>query len=186
MIRQLCFAAVAVLFAVSNCSANIIIDDFKSATATAATTGFGYTSNAGYAADTDGETLPFPVFAAGTSASLDYIVLPNLDGQGSLVFDFAVGGGPIDLTVTTSDGTAVEVSLPVSLVAGATPTTVNIGASLSTATSLTLDFENNSGADATFTFGSSSGSFTAIPEPTSLLMFPAAIGLVLARRRRKN
>jgi hypothetical protein len=184
MIRQLCFAAIAVLFAASSCSANILIDNFTSASPVATSiTNFDYVQNQGYEAEAG--ALVFP---DNGTASLGYTFSAgDLAGQTALVFDYAVTGGPIDLTVTTSDGVTSIINLPVvSLAAGATPTTINIGAGLGSATSLTLDFANNSGSDAVFTFGSSSGSFTAVPEPTSLLMFPAAIGLVLARRRRKN
>jgi hypothetical protein len=184
MIRQLCFAAIAVLFAVSNCAANIVIDDFTSATATASTvTNFDYVQNSGYQAEAG-----LALFPAGSTASLVYTFSAgDLAEQTALVFDYGLVLGPIDVTVTTSNGMGpTSVSLPVSLETTGTPTTINIGAGLGSATSLTLDFVNNSGADAVFTFGSSSGSFTAVPEPTSLLMFPAAIGLVLARRRRKN
>ena len=185
MIRQLCFAAVAVLFAVNSCSASFVIDSF--ATEIAVVTGTSTVSYNALGDSYQGDLL------AGQSVTITYNFtaapfnstdLADASSGGSLTaLDFvfsSVPTLPLDLTVAG----AASVPFSVSQTVTSSPASVFIGSDLGTATSLSFTFANNTLSDTAFSFGGSA--LTAVPEPTSLLMFPAAIGLVLARRRRKS
>jgi len=187
MVRQLCFVAVAMLFSGSVCNAEFVIDDFTGSGGAASVANFNFLAGQGYRAGT--EVLTNFNFGAGDTAQLVYNLAPGaLAGTSGLNFDFTLSSPPnaISLNLTGSNAGDVIFSETTTLDPGGSPASVNIGAALANATSLTLDFQNVSTANATFSFGSSSGTFSAVPEPTALLLFPTAIGLVMANRRRRS
>ena len=184
MIRQLCFAAFAVLFAVSTCSANFVIDNFSAQNATVTTTGsasFSFSASNGYSIDLDdGEMITFTYnFPSGLlSAS-------GLSNPNSLVdLAFPVTLFPLDASIDVDAIVDATSTGNQSISSGGT--IINVGPSLANATSVALKFTSTADGTAFVFGGGTTPEFTAVPEPTSLLMFPAAIGLVLARRRRKN
>jgi hypothetical protein len=193
MIRQLCFAAVAVLFAASTCSANFVIDDFSGvATATPSASGVTITANTftttsgssyqGVGASSYSITYDF----GGTLLSLAQAETASITSDS--LTSFLVPSAPV-LANSFSLTVAVDGLTQILSPAGANPfVTVDAPGGgttfLADTTSLTLTW-TDLGGGATVDFGGATA-FTAVPEPTSLLMFPAAIGLVLAGRRRKN
>ena len=189
MIRQLCFSAIAVLFATSSCFANFIIDDFS-----AVTTGTGQltSTNATVTANTftnvSGSTyqgVGQPSYSitydfGGTLLALAQASNPNLSA-GSLT-SFGVPASPLladqfELVVTgtgftqTVSPSGVDPFVIIDAPGGGTTL-------LADSTFLTLTFNSLGAGGVAVDFGGAP--FTAVPEPTSLLMFPAAIGLVLA------
>ena len=177
MIRQLCFSAIAVLFATSSCFASFVIDDFSSEIALSSNATF---TPVGYQA----------VLADGESATVTYSFAPTLSDSAAAVPGSGTSFTSLDFFTTTAPFADIDLEISgssftsVNTVLSAANTSVQIGPGLASTNSLTFTFTNNTGALNIFTFGG--GALTAVPEPTSLLMFPAAIGLVLARRRRKS
>jgi len=208
MIRNLCFAALAVLFVASTSSANFVIDDFSAAGAFSASpsAGFNYVDAPGFQGYealnvASGSTVsieydftaaagPGGVVTPGTLASAAYdsfissggtnptVPFPSLT---ALLIPYAGSPGsafPIDFSIEDNFGTVLaQGSL------SGSPQQVHIGSSLGSVSGLKLSFTNDSAVTLS-SFQLGGGSLTAVPEPTSMLMFPAAIGLFMARRRR--
>lgn len=198
MLRHLCLAALAVFLAGATnvSSANVVIDSFSRTDGpllddpvTASPTvvsGFDFVEDVGFFANT-GTLLGIAGFNPGESGSLTYdLTSLGLTSQSEVEFDFTVAqpSGSVDYNFfLDGSGTAVASG---TLSAG-TPAPVRVDvAGLSGANTITLEFINTTAGFQTFQFGAGDGNFTAVPEPTAMLLFPTAVGLVLARRRRSS
>ena len=191
MVRQLFFTAIAVLTMASTCSASFVIDDF--AIERASSNDFTYSELlGGYFAELD----------AGETASLtyDFTDTPfNSDDLGQLAGDDTVTTLIFDSSIITVSGATQVTNLglsvsgsnfgPVSTSVSESPTSVDIGSQLADTESLTFEFTNSTSSTQSFIFGAIGGTLeaaSAVPEATSFLMFPVAMGLATARRRRRR
>lgn len=208
MIRKLCFAVIAMLFAASACSASFVIDDFSAAGAFGATTtgGLSYVNVPGFQGyealnvapggtvsltySFAGSTGAAPA-VAGTLAAAAFDSFISSGGSNpdrpfpaltALVFPFA--GSPASAFPI---GFSIEDESSVVLASGpltGSPQQVQVGTALGSVEQLTFSFTNDSADTLNFQIGG--GALTAVPEPTSLLMFTSAMGLVLVPRRRRR
>ena len=191
MVRQLFFTAIAMLTMASTCSASFVIDNFAIERASSSG-GFTYFENIGYSVQ----------LGAGDTASLtyDFTDTPfNSDDLGQLAGDDTVTTLIFDTSVFVPPGVTQVTNLglsvsgnnfgPVSTSVSESPTSVDIGSQLADTESLTFEFTNSTSISQSFIFGAFGGTLeaaSAVPEATSFLMFPVAMGLATARRRRRR